>query len=118
VRVITHTPDKTAAYENLVKMEYQRQCGDMRFGDSEMLEMIVTAYHNIPKSVSRKKRTSMELGEIRPAKKPDVDNVLKVIADSLNHLAYRDDSQIVDARVRKYYALKPRVEVSIKVVGG
>ena len=29
-------------------------------------------------------------GVIRPSKKPDIDNVVKVIADSLNKIAYKD----------------------------
>ena len=53
-------------------------------------------------------------GIIRPTKKPDADNVLKVVADSLNHIAYKDDSQIVDAYVRKFYCEKPRIEVTIR----
>ena len=36
-----------------------------------------------------------------PTKKPDADNVLKLVMDSLNGAAYRDDVQIVDARVVK-----------------
>lgn len=39
----------------------------------------------------------MLAGEIRPTKKPDMDNVVKIIADSLNNLAYYDDTQIVEA---------------------
>ena len=30
--VTTFTPDKTVLYENLIRMEYQRQCGTERFG--------------------------------------------------------------------------------------
>ena len=52
-------------------------------------------------------------GNIRPTKKPDCDNVLKIVADSLNQIAYKDDSQIVETSVKKYYAEIPRVEVEI-----
>ena len=51
--------------------------------------------------------------EVRPTKKPDSDNIIKIIADSLNKLAYHDDSQIVDVMFRKFYAEKPRVTVTI-----
>lgn len=56
-------------------------------------------------------------GLIRPTKKPDMDNVVKVIADSLNQLAYRDDTQIVDCQCRKFYSDRPRVDVVIAQVG-
>ena len=45
-----------------------------------------------------------------------MDNVVKVIADSLNTIAYRDDTQIVDCQCRKFYSENPRVEVIIKMV--
>lgn len=53
---------------------------------------------------------------IRPTKKPDTDNVLKVIADSLNQIAYKDDAQVVDASVRKFYSRNPRTVVCISEV--
>lgn len=102
--ITTYTPQETVVYENLVRFEYQRQCGGFRFGDDEQLSMTVNAYYSIPKSASKAKRAAMLNGEIRPTKKPDVDNVLKVIADSLNQIAYRDDAQIVRAIINKRYA--------------
>ena len=50
---------------------------------------------------------------IRPTRKPDFDNIGKVICDALNGIAYRDDAQIVDALVRKFYSDTPRVIVEI-----
>ena len=50
---------------------------------------------------------------IRPIRKPDWDNVGKIICDALNGIAYRDDAQIVDALVRKFYSDTPRVIVEI-----
>jgi Holliday junction resolvase RusA-like endonuclease len=52
-------------------------------------------------------------GRIRPTKRPDVSNVIKIIEDALNGLAYRDDSQIVRVVGEKYYSDSPRVEVEI-----
>lgn len=53
---------------------------------------------------------------IRPTKKPDMDNIIKIIADALNGIAYYDDSQIVDTAVRKFYSDEPRVVVKISEV--
>lgn len=115
--VTTYTPDKTAAYENLVKLEYERQCSGARFEDGESLDMRIYAYYGIPKRTSKKKAALMLNGLIRPTKKPDMDNVVKVIADSLNNVAYKDDTQIVDAMVRKFYSDTPRVVVAICSIG-
>lgn len=108
------TPEKTAVYENLVKLEYQRQCHGIKFQDDSMIDMRITAYYEIPSSASKKKRAAMLNHKIRPTKTPDVDNIFKVVADSLNGIAYRDDKQIVDGMVRKFYSDEPRVVVTIQ----
>lgn len=110
----TYTPAETVQYENLVRMEYRRQCGDYRFPDDAALDMRIMAYYAIPKSASKKKRQEMLEHRIRPLKKSDWDNVGKIIADSLNEIAYKDDIQIVDGQVRKFYSSEPRVVVTIQ----
>lgn len=110
------TPKDTVSYESLVRLEYARQCKSWKFGDTAMLDMRIMAYYSIPKSASKKKRADMISGALRPTKKPDMDNVVKIIADSLNQVAYRDDTQIVDCQCRKFYSDKPRVEIIIREV--
>lgn len=51
--------------------------------------------------------------KIRPIKRPDLDNVLKAVSDALNKIAYKDDSQIVGAVLRKYYGDDARTEVRV-----
>ena len=110
------TPKDTVNYETLVHMEYVEQCQEVRFPDDAMLDMRIKAFYSIPKSKSKKVKTLMLDGTIRPTKKPDMDNVVKIIADALNQVAYRDDTQIVDCQCRKFYSENPRVEVSIRTV--
>lgn len=105
------TPEKTASYENLIRLEYQRQCKGFRFADDDMLTLEILAVYRIPKSDSKKTQQAKENGAIRPTKKPDMDNVCKVVADALNGYAYRDDTQIVDTVIRKYYGQVPFVKV-------
>ena len=111
-----HTPEKTIVYENLIRTEYSLQTKNFRYPDDAMLDMRIMAYYGVPKSVSKKKKALMLDGKIRPTKKPDMDNVMKVVADSLNQVAYKDDTQIVDAQCRKFYSVKPRIEVIIKQI--
>lgn len=110
------TPKDTVNYETLVHMEYVEQCQEVRFPDDAMLDMRIKAFYSIPKSKSKKVKALMLDGTIRPTKKPDMDNVVKIIADALNQVAYRDDTQIVDCQCRKFYSENPRVEVSIRTV--
>lgn len=105
-------------YENLIRTEYSIQCQGFRFPDDAMLDMRITAYYAIPKSKSKKVKEKMRTHQLRPVKKPDMDNVVKVVADSLNQVAYKDDTQIVDQMCRKFYSDNPRVEVTIRQIGG
>lgn len=110
----TYTPEKTVSYENLIKVEYQRQCGKAFFDKDVPLDMRVTAYYTIPKSVSEKKRALMLKHKIRPIKKPDSSNIVKAVEDALNKVAYHDDTQIVDSQCRRFYSEQPRVVVTIQ----
>lgn len=113
-----HTPEKTMVYENLVRVEYKAQTGGYRFDDNAMLDMRIMAFFGIPKSKSKKVKQKMLEGKIRPTKKPDYDNVMKIVTDSLNDVAYKDDVQVVDAQCRKFYSDRPRVEIIIREIGG
>lgn len=107
--------------ENLVRLEYERQVYDDKksifsFDENVPLLLEIKAYFKIPTSASKKRKALMEDGKIRPTKKPDIDNVFKAIADSLNGIAYKDDSQIISGTVSKFYSEQPRVEVTIKEI--
>lgn len=107
------TPEATLVYENLIGWEYRRQCKG-GFSEKIPVVMLIKAYYAIPASASKKRKLMMLSGEERPTKKPDIDNVVKVYADALNHLAYHDDSQVVSIICEKYYSDEPRVEVTLK----
>lgn len=111
---ITYTPAGTAAYENYVRICFQDQCGAVHLEGALMADVHV--YMSIPKSTSKKKRAMMLAGELRPEKKPDNDNIEKIIFDSLNKIAYHDDASIVDNRTRKWYSEDPRVEVTLEEI--
>lgn len=88
----------------------------LRFPDEAMLRVVINAYYPIPKSASKKKQAAMLAGTLRPTKKPDCDNVVKVVLDSLNAIAYHDDVQVVDVGLRKWYSNEPRVVVAIEEI--
>lgn len=114
--VKTYTPDETISYENLVKIMFREAAKGKMFKDDDMLDVRIIAYYEIPKSTSKKKRNLMLEHKIRPTKKPDWDNIGKIICDSLNKVAYHDDSAVVDAQVRKFYSEQPRVDVTIRAI--
>lgn len=56
----------------------------------------VDIYPKLPNSAPKK------LNDVPAMKKPDVDNVLKVVMDALNGVAYHDDKQVVQAEVVRH----------------
>ena len=100
---MTYTPDKTVAYEELVRLRYKAAAQGFRFADDAQLAMQITAFYPVPKSKSKRIKANMLAGAMRPTKKPDCDNVIKIICDALNELAYKDDAQIVVTQMSKYY---------------
>ena len=108
------TPEATANYENLVKLSFLQAHGKAEpYAKDVPLVAKITAFFPIPQSASKKKQAAMEAGEIVPTKKPDTDNIAKIVLDALNGLAYYDDAQIVVLSLQKAYSTKPRVDVQI-----
>lgn len=111
----TYTPENTVLYENLIKLMYQQTTRDI-FDNEEPLEVIVCAYFEPTKSTSKKLRKQMLDGLVYPTKKPDADNIGKVVCDALNGIAYKDDTQVVCLTVYKRYSDVARLEISINKV--
>ena len=74
----------------------------------------VMAAFSVPKSDSKKKRYEKLNCILLPTKKPDTDNILKVVCDALNGCAYHDDKQVVGAVIEKYYATEPGLYITIE----
>lgn len=108
-----YTPEKTVLYENLIKQEFLANC-KQRWFNKEPLEVMITAFYPIPKSTTKKDRTLIAEGKLFPTKKPDADNIAKVVCDALNGIAYADDTQIIRLVVNKRYTqMEPNVIVYI-----
>lgn len=106
-----YTPETTVNYENWVKICFQEAKQKKLEGQ---LKAEIRCYFEIPNSYSKKKKEDALRGNIRPAKKPDLDNIMKIILDALNGLAYKDDKDIIECSIEKWYGEEARVEVEIK----
>lgn len=113
--VKTYTPKKTVNYENLVKLSFVEQIKAYE-PLCNPIEASIYAYFKIPQSVSKKKREAMLNLEELPKKKPDCDNIAKIILDALNGIAYDDDKQVVNLHVYKRYSDTPHVEVDLREI--
>lgn len=108
----TYTLQKTVDYENLVKYTYLQE-NSPKWQNNEPLEVEIIARYEIPKGTSKANKQKMLDGLIYPTKKPDADNIAKIICDALNKVAYNDDSQIVSLNITKEYSEIPCVIVLI-----
>lgn len=98
-----YTPAKTAKYEKEIRQSFLAAGGKMIPAGS-YVAVTVDAYFKIPKSYTKRKRLECERNIIRPDKKPDIDNVVKVVLDALNKVAYADDKQVIGIVCRKWYS--------------
>ena len=114
-RAMAYTPAKTRNYENLIKMAAGQAMGD-RPPLNGPVKMFVAAYLPIPKSLSKKRQAMAEAGEMRPTKKPDIDNFMKAALDGCNKIAFVDDSQVVDLHAVKVYSRRPRLVIRIEAI--
>ncbi|GAA0076169.1 RusA family crossover junction endodeoxyribonuclease [Clostridium sp. CTA-5] len=106
------TPEDTVNYENWVKICYQQQDGKHIDGP---VKAVINVYHKVPKSYTKKRLKAIREGLERPQKKPDADNIAKIILDSLNKIAYDDDSQVVELIVNKLWTEElERVEFELQ----
>lgn len=110
---LTYTPDKTVRYEELVRSRYKKAANGFKFPDDAQVAIQITAWYSIPSSKSRKVRFAMAAGQINPTKKPDCDNIIKIVCDALNGFAYKDDAQVTLTQIRKRYADEPRADVKL-----
>lgn len=114
-RTHTYTPKKTKVYEARVAGLLSEQCpGFVPLTGSLSMKLMIMC--PVPKSASKSLKRCMLAGKIRPTKKPDIDNIIKIIGDALNGVAYEDDKQIVDVIAHKYYDLDPGVTIIIKEI--
>lgn len=95
-----YTPGKTKSYERQIAEAYEAQHGSCFEGP---VEVVIEAVFPIPKSWTRAKKAEALAGKLPPGK-PDIDNILKIVLDGLNGIAYEDDKQVVLTQCKKVYA--------------
>jgi Holliday junction resolvase RusA-like endonuclease len=78
------------------------------------IEFVMRAVFPVPASWSQRKRDQAVVGDIKPAKKPDLDNIAKAWNDALNGVVDRDDPLIVRMTLEKHYGQQPLVAVTVK----
>lgn len=110
-----YTPEKTRSYEGMIRSAAMDAMGN-RLPIDAPVEFVMRAVFSVPASWSKKKQQAALLGEIRPGKKPDLDNIEKAWSDALNGVVYRDDCLICRKTTDKRYGAAPLVVATVRVL--
>lgn len=108
-----YTPTKTKDYETLIEQYFLIKYPRFKILEGRVKVNII-AYFNIPKATKKSDVDKMLSNEISPTKKPDIDNIVKVILDAMNKIAFKDDTQITKLEVEKKYGKEEKVCVKIE----
>ena len=108
-----YTPTKTKLYEYSLRQWFCMNYPNFKPIESRV-KVTIIAYFEIPKSTSKKKEAEMLNGNISPTKKPDADNIIKIVLDGMNKFAFKDDTQVTKLEIEKKYDVNPRIYVKIE----
>ena len=107
------TPMQTRSYEDLIRWSYTAAGGE--YMGEKVLTVDIQAFYPIPKSFSKAKRSAAAGSSyLRPTTKPDCDNIIKVVLDALNGVAYYDDKQVVCVSCNKYYGERGYLLITVE----
>lgn len=108
-----YTPTRTKDYETLVEQYFLLKYP--RYTAMEgRAKVTIVAHFEVPKSTSKLQREQMLGNSISPTKKPDIDNIVKIVLDSMNKFAFKDDTQITKIEVEKVYSDEEKLYVKIE----
>lgn len=110
---VVYTPTRTKDYESLVEQYFLLKYPRFKALEGR-IKVSIIAYFSIPKTTKKADINEMLENNISPTKKPDIDNIVKAILDSMNKFAFKDDNQITKLEVEKKYALEDKVYVKIE----
>lgn len=108
-----YTPTRTKDYEQLVQQYFMIKYPGYKTLEGR-IKVTITAFFEIPKSTNKTLKNQMLENKISPTKKPDIDNIVKIILDAMNKMAFKDDTQITKIEVEKIYNEQEKIFVRIE----
>lgn len=110
-----YTPRETKEREKMIADAFRIKnkewvCDEGPIGMETLIQL------KVPSKESNRKKAKMLIGEIWPTVKPDVDNVLKLVMDALQGVAYVNDKQVVDEHTIKIYGEENKIKIILRKV--
>ena len=108
-----YTPNKTKDYER-----YICECFFLKYPHYVPIEtrakIEIVAFFKIPNTLKKAEKELAAKVELSPTKKPDIDNIAKVVLDALNKVAFKDDNLVSKIIVEKKYNDISKLEIKIE----
>ena len=108
-----YTPNKTKDYEDYIKQSFFIKYPKYEMITNRVIVKII-AYLKIPKNTGKSKIEKMINGESSPMKKPDIDNIAKIVLDAINNYVIKDDLQVSKIFVEKKYGEEEKLYIKIE----
>ena len=108
-----YTPNKTKDYEDWIKQNFFIKYPNYKTIENRV-NIEIIAYIKIPKNVAKADIQKMLDDKISPQKKPDIDNIVKIVLDGLNDYVLKDDIQVSKISVQKKYAQEEKLYIKIE----
>lgn len=108
-----YTPAKTKDYETLIEQYFLLKYPKFNLLEGR-LKVEIIAFFTVPVNSKKSEKENMMKNNISPVKKPDIDNIVKVVLDGLNNFAFKDDIQITKLDVEKKYGMEEKIYVKIE----
>lgn len=112
-------------YEDREMKIWRRRCSDL-IAEECVLDRLIDGpirlsaifYISPPQYIAKAKKNQQRLidEDITVSKKPDLDNYIKALLDSVSdsHLIWKDDGQVAEIYAKKVYSLDPRIEFEVE----
>lgn len=114
VRIVT--PQDTRDAEAAIRAEFRRaHPGHKPF--TGPVQINFTAVFETPASFNKALKAAAKAGELYAIKKPDKDNIEKLIVDALNGIAFVDDQQVMGGGIKRYGS-PARIDISLREMTG
>jgi Holliday junction resolvase RusA-like endonuclease len=107
-----YTPEQTVKYETSLAW-VAKQAMNGREPLEGPLDVLIVSAFPVPASYSKRRALDCITGAEHPTKKPDADNLIKML-DALNGIVWRDDCQIINASIRKVYTKEPMLTIQVR----
>lgn len=109
-----YTPASTRLYEREILKAFRLAGGTKLSGP---LHVDIEGVYGVQKSATKAERMRRLNGDELALKKPDLDNIEKIVYDALNGFAYEDDAWIVSTRtIKGRYEEQPRLIVRVREI--